>query len=79
MRDITLSYRMPSEILKKTVIRSLSLNVTMTDAFMITNYKGADPAVNGLNASAGGAGGVGFDFGTVSTPRGLNFGVKLGF
>jgi outer membrane receptor protein involved in Fe transport len=79
MRDITLSYRMPSEILKKTVIKSLSLNITMTDAFMISNYTGADPAVNGLNASAGGAGGVGFDFGTVSTPRGLNMGVKLGF
>ena len=79
MRDITLSYRLPSETLKKTAIRSLSFNITMTDAFMITNYTGADPAVNGLNASAGGAGGVGFDFGTVSTPRGLNMGVKLGF
>lgn len=79
MRDITLSYRLPSDILNKTAIKSLSLNITMTDAFMITNYTGADPAVNGLNASAGGAGGVGFDFGTVSTPRGLNMGVKLGF
>lgn len=79
MRDITLSYRLPSDILNKTAIKSLSLNITMTDAFMITNYTGADPAVNGLNASAGGAGGVGFDFGTVSTPRGLNVGVKLGF
>ncbi|PRZ22875.1 SusC/RagA family TonB-linked outer membrane protein [Flavobacterium granuli] len=79
MRDITLSYRMPSETLQKTAIKSLSFNITMTDAFMITNYTGADPAVNGLNASAGGAGGVGFDFGTVSTPRGLNIGVKLGF
>ena len=79
MRDITLSYRMLSESLKNTFVKSLTFNVTMTDAFMISNYTGADPAVNGLNASAGGAGGVGFDFGTVSTPRGLNFGMKLGF
>lgn len=79
MRDITLSYRMFGETLKKTAIKSLAINVTMTDAFIITNYTGADPAVNGLNASAGGSGGVGFDFGTVSTPRGLNIGVKLGF
>ena len=79
MRDITLSYRLPSETLKKTVFKSIAFNVTMTDAFIITNYTGADPAVNGLNASAGGAGGVGFDFGTVSTPRGLNLGVRLGF
>ena len=70
---------MPYEALKTTFIRSLNFNITMTDAFMITNYTGADPAVNGLNASAGGAGGVGFDFGTVSTPRGMNVGVKLGF
>ena len=45
---------------------------------MITNYKGADPAVNGLNASAGGAGGMGIDYGTLSAPRGFNFGVKFG-
>jgi hypothetical protein len=79
MRDITISYRMSPEKLEKTAIKSLSLNLTLTDAFMITNYTGADPAVNGLNASSGGAGGAGFDFGTVSTPRGLNMGVKLGF
>lgn len=79
MRDITLSYRMPSEALEKTAIKSLSFNVTMTDAFIITNYTGADPAVNGVNASSGGAGGTGFDFGAVSTPRGLNMGIKLGF
>jgi TonB-linked SusC/RagA family outer membrane protein len=79
MRDITISYRMSPEKLEKTAIKSLSLNLTLTDAFMITNYTGADPAVNGLNASSGGAGGAGFDFGTLSTPRGLNMGVKLGF
>lgn len=79
MRDITLSYKMSTKMLNRTAIKSLSLNVTMTDAFMITNYTGADPAVNGLNASSGGAGGTGFDFGTLSTPRGLNIGVKLGF
>jgi TonB-linked SusC/RagA family outer membrane protein len=78
MRDITLSYQMPSEILKKTFINSLSLNLTMTDVFIITNYTGADPAVNGTNASTGGAGGTGFDFGVVSTPRGLNLGLKIG-
>jgi TonB-linked SusC/RagA family outer membrane protein len=79
MRDITLSYRMLPENLNKTVFESLSFNITMTDAFMITNYTGADPAVNGVNASSGGAGGTGFDYGAVSTPRGLNIGVKLGF
>ena len=50
----------------------------MTDLFMITNYTGADPAVNGTNASTGGAGGVGFDYGALSVPRGFNFGVRVG-
>jgi TonB-linked SusC/RagA family outer membrane protein len=78
MRDITLSYRMPSAILKKTFLNSFSLSLTMTDAFILTNYKGADPAVNGTNASTGGVGGVGFDFGVLSTPRGLNLGMRVG-
>jgi hypothetical protein len=78
MRDITLSYQMPSEMLRKTFINSLSLRVTMTDVFLITNYTGADPAVNGTNASTGGTGGVGFDYGVLSTPRGLNLGMRIG-
>ena len=79
MRDITLSYRLPSEIIQKSkLFNSLSFNFTVTDAFLITNYSGADPSVNGTNASTGGAGGVGFDVGTLSTPRGYNFSVKIG-
>jgi len=79
MRDITLSYRMPSEVMKKTkLFQSMSMYLTVTDAFMITNYTGADPAVNGLNASAGGAGGTGFDYGVISNPRGINLGFKFG-
>jgi hypothetical protein len=79
MRDITLSYRMPADILKKTnLFQSVSMYLTVTDAFMITNYSGADPAVNGLNASSGGAGGTGIDYGVLSTPRGVNLGFKFG-
>ncbi|MCG9791833.1 SusC/RagA family TonB-linked outer membrane protein [Flavobacterium algicola] len=78
-RDITLNYRMPSEVLSKTrLFTSLSMYITITDAFMITNYTGADPAVNGLNASSGGAGGTGFDYGVLSTPRGFNIGFRFG-
>ncbi|OOV29756.1 SusC/RagA family TonB-linked outer membrane protein [Flavobacterium sp. LM5] len=79
MRDITLNYRMSAESLKNTPIQNFSIFLTVTDAFMITNYTGADPAVNGLNASTGGAGGAGFDFGVLSTPRGFNIGMKVGF
>lgn len=79
MRDITLSYRLPSDLLQKTkLFQSIAMYLTVTDAFMITNYTGADPAVNGLNASSGGAGGTGFDYGVISNPRGVNLGFKFG-
>jgi TonB-linked SusC/RagA family outer membrane protein len=79
MRDITLSYKIPTSFIQKTnFFNSVSFNFTMTDVFLITNYSGADPAVNGLNASVGGAGGVGFDYGTLSTPRAFSLGLKIG-
>ena len=79
MREIILSYKLPSQFLQRTnFFSSVSFNVTLTDMFIITNYSGADPAVNGLNASTGGAGGVGFDYGALSTPRGFNLGLKIG-
>lgn len=80
VRDITLSYRMPAKTMQQIgFLNALSLSLTVTDAYMKTNYTGADPAVNGLNASVGGAGGTGFDYGVLSTPRGINFAVRLGF
>ncbi len=79
LRDITFSYRLSNELLAKTkFFRSVQFNFTMTDLFIITNYSGADPAVNGLNASVGGAGGVGFDYGALSTPRAFNLGIRIG-
>ena len=79
LRDVTLSYSLPAAVLQKTrFFRTASFNLTMTDLFILTNYTGADPAVNGTNAATGGAGGTGFDFGALSTPRGFNLGVKLG-
>jgi len=46
--------------------------------FLITNYSGLDPVVNGNTAAVGGSGASGIDFGNFPMPRGLNFGVKIG-
>jgi hypothetical protein len=79
LKDVTLSYRFPQAMLKKSkVFQTASLFVTATDLFMLTNYTGADPSVNGVTAGVGGSGGGGIDYGVVSTPRGINFGVKIG-
>jgi ferric enterobactin receptor len=80
LRDATLSYSLPKSLLKRQkVISSASVFVTGTDLFIITNYTGADPSVNANTAFSRGYGGSGIDYGSVSTPRGLNFGLKAQF
>jgi TonB-linked SusC/RagA family outer membrane protein len=76
MRDVTLSYALPSNILGT---RSASVFVTATELFLLTNYSGADPIVNGNTAATGGSGGIGIDYGNFPMPIGLNFGVRVGF
>ncbi len=76
MRDATLSYSLPPGFLGA---KAASVYVTATDLFLITNYTGLDPIVNGNTAATGGSGGVGIDFGNFPMPRTFNFGVKVGF
>lgn len=80
LRDITLSYQLPTKLLRNVkFIKSASVYFTGTDLFMITNYTGADPSVNANTASNRGYGGAGIDFGSLSTPRGFNFGCSIKF
>jgi ferric enterobactin receptor len=80
LRDVTLNYTLSSKLLKRQkFVKSASVFVTGTDLFIITNYSGVDPNVNALNSSTGGVGGMGIDYGAISNPRGINFGVRLQF
>lgn len=80
LRDATLAYRLPLSLLKRqTLVKSASVFITGTDLFIVTNYTGADPSVNTNNASNRGVGGAGIDYGSLSTPRGLNAGIKVQF
>ena len=74
LRDITLSVQVPERLMK-----SASVFITGTDLFLRTNYTGLDPIVNGNTAAVGGSGGVGIDYGNFPIPRGLNFGLRMGF
>jgi hypothetical protein len=76
LRDITLRYEVPGRLLGA---RSASVYVTGTDLFLITNYSGFDPIVNGNTAAVGGSGAVGMDFGNFPMPRAVNFGINVGF
>ena len=76
LRDITVRYEIPGTFLKA---RTASVFLTGTDLFIITNYTGLDPIVNGNTAAVGGSGAVGIDFGNFPMPRGVNFGISVGF
>lgn len=79
LRDVTLAYTLPSTMLAKTkLFRSASVFVTGTDLFLLTNYTGADPMVNGTTPATGGAGAFGFDYGSLSLPRSVTFGLRVG-
>ena len=79
MRELSMSYRVPISLLAgNKFLRSASVFITGNDLFMITNYTGADPAVNGNSAASPGAGSVGFDYGTLANPRGVTLGIRLG-
>jgi len=79
LRDITLAYTFPNALLTGTnVFKSASVFVTATDLFMVTNYTGADPMVNGTTPATNGAGAFGFDYGSLSIPRTVSFGIRVG-
>lgn len=80
LRDISLSYTIPSGSFKNfRFVKSLSAFVTGNDLILITNYTGADPAVNGNTAGSRGVGAFGFDYGNIGTPVSVNIGLRANF
>ena len=81
LRDITLSYNMPTSILARDWpgFKSMSFFLTCNDLILFTNYTGADPVTNGGNASLRGVGAAGFDYGNIAAPLSFNAGFRVGF
>jgi TonB-linked SusC/RagA family outer membrane protein len=75
LRDVTARYQLPSG--KFFHASSASVFVTGTDLFLLTNYTGLDPIVNGNTAGTLGSGGVGIDLGNFPMPKGVNFGFTV--
>lgn len=74
LRDVTLRVGLPRRF-----GRNSSVFVTGSDLYLLTNYSGLDPIVNGNTAALGGAGGAGIDYGNFPMPRGINFGIRTSF
>jgi hypothetical protein len=79
LRDVTISYNFTNMIKKRKIMKSLSAFITGNNLILISNYTGADPAVNGNNPATRGVGAFGFDFGTVPEPISINIGLRAGF
>jgi hypothetical protein len=79
-RDITLNYMLPQKVIHNIKgLKGMSFFVTGNDLVLITNYNGADPAVNSNNPGSVGVGGYGLDLGSAATPLSLSFGLRANF
>ncbi len=76
LRDITFRMTLPGRYL---MARDASVFVTGTDLFLLTNYSGLDPIVNGNTAAVGGSGATGIDYGNFPMPRGFAFGFRVAY
>jgi TonB-linked SusC/RagA family outer membrane protein len=80
LRDMTLMYDLGPNMLRKwRIFSSFGIFVTGTDLLLFTNYSGVDPTAAGNSAATLGSGSFGIDYGSLSTPRGINFGIKAQF
>ena len=80
LRDLTLSYNFDGAVMRKLkFLKTLGVFVTANDLILITNYSGADPAVNGNDASNKGIGSFGLDYGNLPTPVSINVGLRTSF
>ena len=80
LRDLTFAYALPKNPFRDLPgIKTLEVFLTVNDLVLMTNYSGADPAVNGNTAGSRGVGGFGFDYGTMPAPISFNFGLKTSF
>jgi len=80
LRDITVRFNAGKHLLDKMkYFSSASAFVTGTDLFLLTNYTGVDPTAAGNSSATLGNGSFGIDFGSISIPRGFNFGLSFQF
>jgi TonB-linked SusC/RagA family outer membrane protein len=81
LRDVTLNYAFPNKIFgqQHKLVKGLSAFITGNDLVLLTNYQGADPAVNANNPGTNGVGAYGFDYGSPPTPLGLSIGLRARF
>lgn len=80
LRTISLSYALPSTVLKRTkAIKGLTATVTGTNLWLWTNYKGMDPETSAAGSGAVGSSSVGIDYNGLPALAGMTFGINVTF
>jgi hypothetical protein len=81
LRDLTFNYNI-KKLLKGDVdkfAKTLNVFLTINDLILISNYRGADPAVGATTSASRGVSGFGFDYGNMGAPVSFNFGFRASF
>jgi hypothetical protein len=60
-------------------LKGVSVFITGNDLIVLSNYHGADAAVNANNPGTRGVGGYGLDLGSAPTPLSISFGLRANF
>jgi hypothetical protein len=71
-KNITLGYKVSDKILSKISVSSFRVFATVTNAFVITNYKGTDPEIGSWDPLS-----AGWDGGYYSQPRMFTLGANI--
>lgn len=80
LRDVRIAYMLPQKWFRgQHTIKSINVGVSSSNLFMITNYLGQDPDVNGTTSATLGSGGTGMDYNVVGVPRVINFSLNARF
>jgi TonB-linked SusC/RagA family outer membrane protein len=79
LRDVTFNYNLQKVLKNRKVFKGLNAYVTANNLILLSNYSGADPAINGTTPGTRGVGAFGFDYGTVPEPISVNIGIKASF
>lgn len=76
LRTVTLSYRIPAQILKNSFFKNINLSVTGNNLLLFTKYKGFDPESSSTPAGSNANGFAGFSYPAI---RSFMFTLNLGF
>lgn len=76
LKNVTLGYRLPANILKRTGIQSLRIYAGATNLWTITDYTGYDPEANTYGQSTTL---IGIDYGGYPQTKTYTIGINIGF